>query len=113
MIVGVMRISGGDLCLMFWHGWNASQRMLSQTSSSLRICEAFADLPRRTCVAVLRLKRSELEFAASWERERVGAASRCLPAPRRWQAHPVLPRVVQMDANGSEDRLLASSHCPM
>jgi hypothetical protein len=29
MIVGVMQISGGGLCLMFWHGWNASQRLLS------------------------------------------------------------------------------------
>jgi hypothetical protein len=27
MIVGVMQISGGGLCLMFWRGWNASQRM--------------------------------------------------------------------------------------
>lgn len=58
----------------------------------LRICETFSELPRLACVVILRLERSGLDFATSWEREGVGAASRCLPAPRRWQARLGLRR---------------------
>lgn len=43
----------------------------------------FFEPPEAECVATLRLRRSELNFATSWERERVGAESQCLPTPRR------------------------------
>jgi hypothetical protein len=79
----------------------------------LRICETFSGLPTRARIEILRLKRLVFDFATLWERERVGAVSRCLPAPCQWQARLGLSRAGQIGMDGSEDRHLAPSHCPM